>query len=420
MSLKFYLRSKTGEISSLDIIIRHKGERIKIPAGISVEIKYWDQARQRAKENYKYPDGLYVNEAIEKIEKIVKDIYNSYIAELIIPDKDEFKYKIRLKIDELNDRTVNHGIFLDFVKEVSNEFSVNKGKETVKSYNQLIEKLSDYEDDRHKKLIFNDINISFYNDFQEWFYKQKYSANYFGKMIKIIKMFMNEAIERGITDCRGHMHKGFTKTIVESENIYLTVDELLKIYNLNLACFPAGKFKTYEAVKYKFLIGAFTGLRVSDFNRLEDINITEGFLKIKTQKTNQKVVVPVHWVIKEIIESGFDIATKISDQKINLHIKEICREAKINEDVLINESVAGKNVAKKYKKYELVSTHTARRSGATNMYIAGIPTLSIMKITGHKTEKAFLKYIKISEEENAEMLAKHEFFNKQQLTKTQS
>ena len=41
------------------------------------------------------------------------------------------------------------------------------------------------------------------------------------------------------------------------------------------------------------------------------------------------------------------------------------------------------------------------------MYIAGIPTLSIMKITGHKTEKAFLKYIKISEEENAEILTKH-------------
>ena len=103
--------------------------------------------------------------------------------------------------------------------------------------------------------------------------------------------------------------------LVNLNHIYLTVDELLKIYNLNLACFPSGKFKTYEAVKYK--------------------------------------------------------------------------------------------------KYELVSTHTARRSGATNMYIAVIPTLAIMKITGHKTEKAFLKYIKISEEENAEMLAKHCFFNKQ-------
>ncbi|MFZ4414576.1 MAG: tyrosine-type recombinase/integrase [Bacteroidales bacterium] len=413
MSLKFYLRIKTGEYSSLDIIIRHKGERFKFPSGINVAIKYWNQDRQRAKEIPQYPDGRYVNQALDKIENIFKEILNSYIADLIIPDKDEFKYKIKLKLDEINKRNINYGLFLDFVKTTTEEFKLSKGTETIKSYNQLIEKLNEYEDERHVKLLFNDINISFYNDFQKWFYDKKYSSNYFGKIIKCIKMFMNEANERELTTCQGHRNKNFIKTSVESENIYLSVDELLKIYTLNLACFPAGKFKTYEAVKNKFLIGAFTGLRVSDFNRLEDINLSEGFIKIKTQKTLQTVIVPIHWIIKEIIESGFDIGTKISDQKINIHIKEICREAGIKESVLINESVAGKNIQKIYKKYELVSTHTARRSGATNMYKAGIDSISIMKITGHKTEKAFLKYIKITGEENAEMLSKHSFFNKQ-------
>ncbi|MFQ8804876.1 MAG: hypothetical protein ACLR8Y_06890 [Alistipes indistinctus] len=59
----------------------------------------------------------------------------------------------------------------------------------------------------------------------------------------------------------------------------------------------------------------------------------------------------------------------------------------------------------------MVKTHTARRSGATNMYLAGIPTIAIMKITGHKTEKEFMKYIKITEEESAMELMNHPYFS---------
>ena len=63
------------------------------------------------------------------------------------------------------------------------------------------------------------------------------------------------------------------------------------------------------------------------------------------------------------------------------------------------------------EKCNLVKTHTARRSGATNMYLAGIPTIAIMKITGHKTEKEFMKYIKITEEESAMELMNHPYFS---------
>lgn len=54
---------------------------------------------------------------------------------------------------------------------------------------------------------------------------------------------------------------------------------------------------------------------------------------------------------------------------------------------------------------------TAHRSGATNMYLAGIPTIAIMKITGHKTETEFMKYIKITEEQTALELMNHPYFS---------
>ena len=62
------------------------------------------------------------------------------------------------------------------------------------------------------------------------------------------------------------------------------------------------------------------------------------------------------------------------------------------------------------KKHDLISVHTARRSFATNAYLQNVPTSSIMKITGHRTEKSFLKYIKISQEDNANKLVNHPFF----------
>ena len=65
-----------------------------------------------------------------------------------------------------------------------------------------------------------------------------------------------------------------------------------------------------------------------------------------------------------------------------------------------------------FPKYALVSSHTARRSFATNAYKAGIPSIAIMKITGHKRESTFMRYIRVSERENAEMLKDAAFFNR--------
>ncbi len=70
----------------------------------------------------------------------------------------------------------------------------------------------------------------------------------------------------------------------------------------------------------------------------------------------------------------------------------------------------GKLIKNELPKYELIKTHTARRTGATNMYLAGIPTIDIMKITGHRTESEFLKYIKVSKQETATKLSSHPYF----------
>ena len=95
---------------------------------------------------------------------------------------------------------------------------------------------------------------------------------------------------------------------------------------------------------------------------------------------------------------------------MNKYLKEICQLAGLDEKVRLAITRGGLRVDKTFRKYELVTVHTARRSFATNMFLAGVPSISIMKITGHRTEKAFLRYIRISQEDNARKLAEHPYF----------
>jgi integrase len=98
------------------------------------------------------------------------------------------------------------------------------------------------------------------------------------------------------------------------------------------------------------------------------------------------------------------------EQKINEYMKKIGEKAKIKTVIQYEQNIGGLTVKKKAFKYQLVKTHTARRSGCTLMYLAGVPTIDIMKISGHKTEKEFLKYIRLGKEETAVSLANHPYF----------
>ena len=84
----------------------------------------------------------------------------------------------------------------------------------------------------------------------------------------------------------------------------------------------------------------------------------------------------------------------------------------IKESIIIEKTRGGLKIKNTMNKAELIKTHTARRSGATNMYLAGIKTIDFMKITGHKTEKEFLKYIKVTKEQTAANLHADPYFNK--------
>ena len=98
---------------------------------------------------------------------------------------------------------------------------------------------------------------------------------------------------------------------------------------------------------------------------------------------------------------------KLKNQPFNRAIKKVCKKAKIKTEETKSITKGGIRQTERLKKWKMVSSHTARRSFATNLYKSGFPAISIMAVTGHRTERAFLKYIKVTPEEHAELLQEH-------------
>jgi NACalpha-BTF3-like transcription factor len=121
----------------------------------------------------------------------------------------------------------------------------------------------------------------------------------------------------------------------------------------------------------------------------------------------------MHWVIREILERRDNVLPEaVSNQKLNDALKELGKLADITEEVEVTITRGDRRVTVRRPKYALMTTHTARRSGCTNMYLAGIDIYTIMGFSGHTTEKSFRRYIKIKQEENAQRFLEHPFFKK--------
>lgn len=425
--ITFTITNKNRPKATVVMLISLYGKQYKKSIGVGVPVKYWNATKKRAKVTADF-NGNPVNDEIDRWEEIGKKAVKHFTELRHSPTAEEFSSQIaKLSvITEESKADDEKHYFCDYFEKIYiPRYSMAREKLTIVKYTQALHKLRDFENDTRRHLQIVDVNIDFYNQFQHWFYDKGYSRNYFGNIIKIVKQVYRESrVSDRLHDEHGTDHRDFIAPKDAVDNVYLDLKELEQIYDLNIDMAvrqDATQTKAQEGeniprkiaalkrARGLFLIGCYTGLRVSDFSRLNTAHIGR-HITIKTHKTGIPVVIPIHPVVREIIEGGFDLTNTISDQKLNEQIKELCRLAGITNDVLVNRNEGGHNVERIYPKYKLVSSHTARRSFATNAYKSGVPTIAIMKITGHTKESTFLKYIKVSAEENAEILSSHPFF----------
>jgi integrase len=394
---------KSKEETLIYLLYRYNGIRLKYSTGWKILQKFWNGKTQRARETVQFPKHGELNTLLKNLANEVQDAHRKLINDRITVTSD----RLKLALDEFQQKR-NKNTFYDIISFAENWVeTIDRKKNTKKQLKHAIKKLKDFKQATNASLHFDMINLDFYDAFKNFLLAKNYSTNSIGTVIKNVKVFMNEAVERKLTTNLEFRNKRFKVVEEPTETIYLNEEELKKIYEVDLS-----EEARLDRVRDLFIIGCYTGLRFSDLVQLRNEHISNDKIKIKTQKTGEFVAIPLHPYVREILDKYNGVPPQnISNQKMNDYLKELGQESKIKEGILISFTKGGMSQSIVHEKWKLITTHTARRSFATNAYLAGVPTIRIMQITGHRTEKSFMKYIKISQEDNANKLLSHPFFS---------
>lgn len=431
--VKFYLATPRRERSAIIISVAFRGKQYKRTTKESTLVRFWNPDRQKVRVCRENRSANQVNDMLSRWQnaaskallrfKQVSDIPS--LVDFFAVVDDEF-YSENGFVSPMVQEPEEICFFTDYMRQYIERYRNVRSEITVKHYQTVLNKLIAFEKRICRRLTFTDIDINFYNQFRMWIYDQGYSDNYFGSQVKVIKQIYREARDVDhLHDLNGTAHKAFITVTKEADPIFLTVDELLRLHQLDLTEklivdeWPDLRGKsaikrriiTCELVKNRFLIGAFSGLRVSDFSRLGEMNIIENRIVLRTKKTDTQIVVPIHPVIRDILKSGFNLSQTISDQKMNTYIKVLAKMAKIDGKVVIREHRGGVVHERCAEKYNMVSTHTARRSFATNLLKAkDVPLAVISKALGHSKITTTMRYLRVGAEENAALLAESSYY----------
>jgi len=383
-----------------------RNDKLMYATPLKVEPVFWDVERQKVKNSKYCPYADDVNAALVAISAKLDTFIADSAREGRTVTKDRLKNLLDRHFGKGSGRaTTLHEFFTQYIDECDTRMNGRRGGQTVtyktkREYARTYDYLRQFEKSVGRTLDFADIDKATLQSFVAYLQSLNLATNTIAHKVVSLKALMHEALERELTE--NTRWQGFRHVTEETEAVALDEAELEKIRACDLSANPH-----LAEIRDLFLMECWTGLRFSDIIRLRPEHIQGDMIVIQQQKTNNYVTIPIHPVFREIWNRYDGIPLTISNQKFNDHIKEVCQKAGINDSVLKSITKGGKKITTKYEKWQLVSSHTGRRSFATNLYKSGFPSISIMHITGHKTEAAFLKYIKVTPEEHARLLMQH-------------
>ena len=414
MEVSFYLkRPDAKERTAIYARICYSGYKLKYYISEKIAPKFWSTTTQRAKQTERFREYPEFNQRLEDIASDIRSVFRLYRNDNsgLIPAPETLKPlldKVIKKKEEQRDTSKTlFGFFEAYIQKMesgvvfhsSNGSSKSFTRSTRQVYENTLNRLKKYHEETRRKVEFESIDQDFYEEFTSYLFDLNLSSNTIGKDIKTLKAVLNEATKRGINT--NQRYKDFAVTKEDSDSIYLTEEELAEIEELDLSDDP-----NLDNIRDMFLINCKTGLRVSDWPKLTADQLKKGSVTIEQTKTGRSVVIPIHPIIKRIIKKrGGSLPENIPDQYINKGLKDIGK--KVNSlNVLFEKTITqgGKEKTEKIEKWKLLTTHVARRTFCTNEYLAGTPSLTIRAISGHKSEKSFLAYIKATPDEHAKKL----------------
>ena len=422
-TINFRIKSKTN---NSPIYIRFRDKKlfdIETKTGLIINPLFWDVSKQRIRNVIDVPNRNEINENIHKLQLHIFDAYNKvYVSGEVINKiwlddtiKLFFNRPITTSSGTIDKTKIYFSSFAQYWldnKAKKHKVSANKFMDntTIGYYQQVLDNFIEFEGKNAIKL--SDLNNDVLDRFSIYLSEQKkYAEETTKRKISRIKFFCQRAESENLAINKNYKEKIFVKKDkeIDYKQPYLNEEEIKNIFK-----FDFSHDKEMDNIRDNFIIGLWTGLRISDFlTRLDVSNIQDGFIKITTMKTKTKVTIPIHYQVAAILKKrNGKLPEKISSQKFNDKIKIIAQLCNIDEEMIGGISLVDKKTKLKrkiigiYKKYELITSHICRRSFATNLF-GKIPNKVIMDICGWSNEEMLFKYNKQTNMESALILKKY-------------
>lgn len=410
----FYLKESTDpkskDITPIFVNFSYHRVRLRMSTGISIAPNNWDFKTKFPKKSF--ADYLEYKETLNTFEKDILQSYKSFTDKGIIPSAKSLKESIQSR------KTLKHeSEILDF-KERYTEFLTEKGLDvkelTLKKYKTLIDLIKEFESNAKYPIRFDTIDSNFEKRFKIYLTgTKKHQNDTVSKYLECLKVYMEWALHKGLHQTT--FFKNFKTPKTKPAVIYLTYNELMLLSNLDLE----GN-ERLSKVRDIFCFQCFTGQRFSDISNLRwkeliKFGNNEFEWHLFQQKGNKptKVEIPILPEPLAILQRQNKTGTlndyvfeKISNQKLNAYLKELCKLAGINERIVDRRYSGKKAVEKSGPKYKFISTHSARKTYVTVSHQRGMDYKAIMDITGHQDARTMNRYLGSSKLDTFEQMKK--------------
>jgi len=275
--------------------------------------------------------------------------------------------------------------------------------QSIQTYTTALNHFKKFQTKQRHKLYLTDIDQKLIDAYAKFLnIDQKLSSNSSGKYLKIFKTLMNYARKKKLIDINVLIENKVTVTKESSDSIYLNDHEINALMEIKQFVSPL-----YKVVRDLFIIGCKSGLRFSDYSSLKLESINHEYMEVITKKTQTKLIIPVHNIIKPILLEYPNGIQCPSNQVFNRYLKDLGKQVpELHTEFEKKITIANKPVTTIYKRYMLLQSHTARRSFCTNEILKGTDIYTVMAISGHTTEKSFFTYIKATPMQKAQLLKK--------------
>lgn len=370
---------------------------IKLYPGVTIKPKHWSKQSKTILSGD--TNAVALNKRLKNFTKKALEIYLDAKGEGIQANGEYIKEKMKpQEVEKLLSFWELWQLFIASKKGIFKKHSFIK-------FGSLKGHLEEFEKFQKRKLDIEKISQEQLEDLQSFMYENRnLNTQSTSKYIGVFKIFLNWCVKRRYTE---NIDFKYFTPIRQPDGLKVIIapDELEAIRKVDL-----GSKDYLKNARELFILSCLVGLRYSDYSRINKEHLKQDadgnpYLQIRQQKTEDFVDLPLtdeaYSIVKKLISGE---VRSISNQKMNTYVKELCEIAEIDE---LFEKVIYKGREKKIetvKKYELISTHTGRRTFATNLLNKGVPAEVVMKFTGHRDYKSFSKYVNIPKKTEMEIV----------------